>query len=73
MNAAEQAVLSGLGADAKLAIKALLQEIVDKDLPAIEAAEAAKLPVAYSPFVNVGFAALYPQVQKILDAKIAAI
>ena len=73
MTAAEQAILSGLSADAKAALKALLQEVVDKDLPALAAAEEAKLPAAYQQIVSLVGAALLPQVQAILDAKIAAL
>lgn len=73
MNAAEQAVIDALSAEAKAAIKALLQDLVDKEIPAIEAAEAAKLPIQYAGLVNIGFSALYPSLQKVIDAKIAAI
>lgn len=73
MNDAEKAIIAGLEDSAKAAVKALLKEIVDKDLPAIEAAEAAKLPLAYAPVVNMVFGAAYPSIAKAVDAKIDAI
>lgn len=73
MNDAEKAIIAGLEDSAKAAVKALLKEIVDKDLPAIEAAEVAKLPAGYGPVVNVVFASAYPSLAKLLDAKIDSI
>jgi len=70
MTDAEKAVISGLEVSAKAAVKALLLEIADKDIPAIEAAEAAKLPAAYGPAINVVFAAIYPALDKMIDDKI---
>lgn len=73
MNAAEQAVIAALSAEAKAAVKALLLDIADKEIPAIEAAEAAKLPAAYGPVINVVFAGVYPSIGKMLDDKIQAL
>lgn len=72
MSPAEQAVLSALSAEAKAALKAILKDIVDVEIPAIEAAEAAKLPAAYGPVVNMIFQAAYPALGAMIDAKIAA-
>jgi hypothetical protein len=57
----------------KAAVKALCAELVDVILPQVVAAEEAKLPVAYQPLVAAIVAALMPQLQKVLDAKIAAL
>lgn len=73
MSPAEQAVISALSAEAKVAVKALLKDIADVEIPAIVAAEVAKLPVAYGPVVQMIFAAAYPALDKMLDDKIAAI
>jgi hypothetical protein len=73
MSPAEQAVISALSAEAKAALKALLLDIVDKEIPAIAAAETAKLPDAYGPVVNMVFQASYPALAKMIDEKIAAI
>jgi len=73
MTAAEQAVLSALSAEGKAAVKALLKDVIDVEIPAIEAAEAAKLPLPYAPIVNGVFSSLYPQLEAALDARIAAI
>ena len=73
MSPAEQAVITALSTEAKAAVKALLKDIVDVEIPAIEAAEAAKLPVLYGPVVNTIFQAAYPALAKMIDDKIAAI
>lgn len=73
MSPAEQAILSALSAEAKAAIKALLKDFADNEVPAIEAAEAEKLPLVYQPFVGAAFKSIYPPVQKALDDKIAAL
>lgn len=73
MNAAEQAVLGSLEAAAKEAVKSLLSDLMDKEIPALIAAEEAKLPAAYAAVVTVVTAALMPQLKALVDAKIAAI
>lgn len=73
MSDAEKAVLSGLSADAKAALKALLKEVIDKDIPAIVAVEETKLPAVYQGLVAMGFSALYPEIAKMLDAKVDAL
>lgn len=51
----------------------VLKDIVDIELPKLEAAECERLPVAYQAVVRSILAALQPAIQAALDAKIAAI
>lgn len=73
MSSAESAVLAALSAEAKVAIKALLKDVADVEIPAIVAAEEAKLPLAYQGIAALGFGAVYPLVQKALDSRIDAL
>lgn len=57
----------------KAIVKAVLLELADVELPAILAAEEAKLPAAYQPLVVAISSALMPSLKAFLDAKIAAI
>ena len=70
---AEQAVVAALSAEGKAAVKALLLDLVDKEIPAIVVAEAGRLPLAYGPLVSGVVAAVYPQIESLVDAKIAAL
>ncbi len=70
---AESAVLAALSAEAKAALKALLRDFADNEIPALVAAETGRLPAAYGPLAQMGFAAVYPVVDKALDARIDAI
>lgn len=51
----------------------VLKDLVDTEMPKIEAAECERLPAAYQPVVKMVIAALQPAIQTALDAKIAAI
>lgn len=51
----------------------VLKDLVDIELPKIEAAECDRLPAAYQPLVKAVVAALQPAIQSALDAKIAQI
>ena len=73
MTAAEQAVVTALTAEGKAAVQALLLDIADKEIPALIQAELAKLPVAYGPMAGAAFSALYPSIDAMIDAKIAAL
>ena len=73
MTDAEKAVLAGMTAEAKAAVKALLRDFADVELPKIISAEEARLPVYAQPLVAGIVTATYPQVQAFLDAKIDAI
>lgn len=70
MTPAEQAILTALGAEAKAALKVMLKDFADNKIPALVAAEAAKLPTAYQGIVAMGFSGVYPSIQKALDAEI---
>lgn len=54
-------------------VKAMLHDLVDKDLPMLIAAEEAKLPAAYQALVGVVVNAAMPTVLAYLDSKIDAI
>lgn len=51
----------------------VLKDLVDVELPKLEAAECSRLPAAYQPIVQAVIAALQPALQAALDAKIAQI
>lgn len=51
----------------------VLKDLVDVELPKLEAAECERLPLAYQPLVKAIVAALHPALQAALDAKIAEI
>ncbi len=51
----------------------ILKDLVDVELPKVEAAEIARLPAAYAGIVSVVVAALGPKIQEALDAEIAKI
>lgn len=51
----------------------VLKDLVDVELPKIEAAEISRLPVQYAGIVSIVVAALGPKIQAALDAKIAQI
>jgi len=72
MSPAEQAVLASLSAEAKAAAKELLLDIIDKEIPAIVAAEVSKIGV-YGPMIQSVVGGFYPQVEAMVDAKIAAL
>lgn len=54
-------------------VKAALHALVDGELPALIAAEEAKLPVLYQGVVTAVSSALVPQLVALLDAKIDAL
>ncbi len=54
----------------KAALKAFAKDVL---LPQLVAAEEAKLPAAYAPIAKVLIDALMPEIQLLLDAKIAAL
>lgn len=49
----------------------VLKDLVDAELPKIEAAECERLPVAYQPLVKAILAAVGPAIQVALDAQLA--
>jgi hypothetical protein len=51
----------------------ILKDLVDQELPKLEAAEIARLPAEYGAIVSVIMSALGPRLQAALDAKIAEI
>ena len=73
MTPAEQAIVTALTVEGKAAVKALLLDIIDNEVPALIAAEVSKLPVAYGPLLGTVVTGFYPQVKGIVDAKIAAL
>jgi hypothetical protein len=73
MSDAEKAVLAALSAEAKAALKALLKEVADVELPKIIAIEEQKLPLYLQPIVAGAVGIAYPQLQKILEEKIDSI
>lgn len=73
MTASEQAIISNLSTEAKAAVKAILLDIADKEIPALIVAEVSKLPVAYAPMVQGALSAFYPSVDAMIDAKIVAL
>lgn len=48
----------------------VLKDLIDVELPKIEQAEISRLPAPYQAIVSVVVAALGPQIQKALDARI---
>lgn len=52
---------------------AILKDIVDKELPALIAAEEGRLPLAYQPLVAAVVGAIVPGLMAKLDAALAAI
>ena len=54
-------------------LKQELHDLVDKELPALIAAEEARLPVAYSALVSAVTSAILPSLITMIDAKIDAI
>lgn len=67
MSDAEKAIVDGIAGEAKAAVKALLKDLVDKELPALLAAESARLPLSMQPFVMAALAAGEPVMLKALD------
>jgi hypothetical protein len=51
----------------------VLKDLVDQELPKIEAAEVSRLPAAYQPIVTAVMAALGPALQVELDKLVTAI
>jgi len=61
------------GVHVKAAEIQILKDLVDQELPKLEAAEIARLPAEYGAIVSVVMSALGPKIQAALDAKIAEI
>lgn len=51
----------------------VLKDIVDQELPKLEAAECERLPAAYQGIVKALVSALQPAIQKALDDRLAQI
>lgn len=61
------------GAKMKAGEIQVLKDLVDVELPKIEAAEISRLPAEYAGIVSLVVSALAPKIQAALDAKIAEI
>lgn len=70
MTDAEKAIVAALSSEAKAAVKALMRDVADKELPALIAEEENRLPVYAQPIAAGVVGALYPKLQVLMDAKI---
>lgn len=70
MNDAEKALLANLSVETKAALKDLLKEVADIELPKLLAVEEQRLPAYAQPLAAGVVGLLYPQLQALLDAKI---